>query len=181
MAFTVVGVITEKKDKSFERNGVMETNYFLIISCLGFVLPYELSYEEWLQYKEGETVKLLIAAKNNSKIVDNKAFNYFEPLVKGIKKAPLKDILNIPKGKLCVLDAELLSLGFDEDGKEKGSYSKVLFEGDLVGEMTGAKDLAENLENYGIYECNMGIGFKRGVLQIIPSNFKKVGVKDEEF
>ena len=181
MAFKVAGVITEKKEKTFQRNEVEETNYSIIISCLGFNLPYELDYNDWVLYKEGEVVQLLVAAKNSSKVVDKKAYNFFEPLVRGIKKAKLNDILHVPKGELCVLDAQLLSLGFDEKGEEKGSYAKILFEGDLVGEMTGSKELFENLQNYKKYSCNMSIAIKRNVLQIIPTNFKEIGVLDEEF
>lgn len=183
MAFKVTGIILEKKEKHWEdKQGNDKANYSIVLGCLGFPLTHEVDYKDWLEYKEGDFLSLRIVPNNKSIVVsEKKTYDYFEPMVTGIKKAVLKDITEIPKAVIGVMEAEVISLGKNEDGTSKGNYSRVLLEGALMGEMTGAEDFAKGLKELTQYECNMTIAFKKGVFQIIPTNFKEIGVIASDF
>ena len=178
------GLLVEKKSKEWnDKQGNEHANYFLKFLCLGFPLEFEVDYKDWIEkYKEGDVYKLRINAKNKSiQSGEKSTYNYFEPVVTGIKEGTLKDLIKMDKQKIGVAKVESISLGKNDDGTSKGNYSKVLLEGALVGEMTGSSDLAENLKDLTEYECDMSISFKRGVFQIIPSNFKEIGTIESEF
>ena len=187
MAFVITGVVQDKKEKVFPaKNEGEEDKIFrsLIISFLGFNLSYSIDTEEkFNEFNKNDVVKVKILPSPKSIISDNKksTINYFEPVITGIKKGNLKEIVNFGTGKIGVLTAKVISLGTDEEtGEEKGFYSELNVEGDLMGKFTGSKDLAENLEENTIYNVIMSCQLKRGVLQVIPTAFDKVGAMEDD-
>lgn len=170
---TVLAKNKDEKDKVY-RN--------LIIAFLGFPLIYQVDEEIYKEFQKGDIVKVKILPSPKSVMTENKksTISYFEPVIKGIKKGNLKEILNFGVGKIGVLTAKVVSLGNDEDGIDKGSYSELSIEGDLMGKLTGSKELAEGLEENTIYNCIMTCQYKKGVLQVVPTGFEKVGAMEDD-
>ncbi len=185
MAFVITGVVQDKKEKTVQaKNEGEEDKVYrsLMIAFLGFILPYQVEKDKFEEFQKGDVVKVKILPSPKSIISDNKksTINYFEPVIKGIKKGNLKEIINFGTGKIGVLTAQVISLGTDEEGKDKGSYSELSIEGDLMGKLTGSKDLAEGLNENTIYNVIMTCQMKKGVLQVIPTAFEEFGVMEDD-
>ena len=169
------GVLQEKKCTPKNDD---ESYYHYVIGFIGFTLTHEVKAEKFNDFKVGDLLKVLISPV--AKASDN--YSYFAPQVMGIKASDsLESILNIPTGRISVLNTQVFNMKDTKDPTKTISYSKLTLSGALSGEFTGNKEFVAGLEKMNTYDCLMTIGVKKGVVQFLPSSFKKVEGAEIDF
>lgn len=168
--FDYFGIVAEKKFNDNKKIWIARVNF------LGFNLSGEISEKQAETLKKGQLVKALVIGTPKAK--DNYA--YIMPEVVGIEEVDMKELkklTELPVAKITVINAKTESL-HDKEKNETISYASMQIAGELGGTFTGTTDFVDNIKNWGKYEIELNIINKKGVVQIYPSNFKEIEVKE---